>query len=480
MIQTSPATQSPPQGRSSKSTHWPPGQLSLSMWRYALAWGLPSVLAIFFLTLGFEASWVDLFTRWACVGLTAALGRQLTRPLAPAAQAVPPQDEQLLDQLFTIHQELASLQLPIVLQKFMNEMVKLIPCRGAALILFDRRQEDAEHVITHGEVPASLGGDFPTLLPKEIFLEVLDRKLVVFNSTQELRERLGSLRERVFAHHNLFVGCIRRHQHLAFLLFADRIGEQGFRPRDTQIFTAVMEAVAVAIENARLFDDVQVAEEKHRALLHGIINAQEQESKLVAAEWQERISKKLFTVLQGLHGFQSLIQQRAPESGERFQNLTAEIDEVATLVRSLTNELHPSVLDDFGVAAAIREYVADALVSPEKQEPLQVTVLADEIDQQLPNEAKLLLFRITQEALRNIRKHAEAKNVQIAFVQEHAGVSLMIKDDGKGFNPSQSHPGHFGLLYMRERAEACGGTFRVVSAQGEGTEVHINLPSTNK
>jgi signal transduction histidine kinase len=281
----------------------------------------------------------------------------------------------------------------------------------------------------------------------------------------------------VFAHHNLFVGCIRRHQHLAFLLLADRIGTEGFRPRDMQTFTAVMEAAAVAIENARLFDDVQVAEKKHRDLLHGIINAQEQESKLVAAEWQDRISKKLFTVLQGLRGFQSLILQRAPENGERFQQLTAEIDEIASLVRGLTNELHPSVLDDFGVAAAIREYVSDARTNPEERELLQVTVQTDEIDKQLPNEAKLLLFRITQEALRNIRKHADAKNVQIAFVQEHAGVSLMIKDDGKGFNPSQPRPGHFGLQYMRERAEACGGTFRVVSSQGEGTEVHINLPA---
>jgi signal transduction histidine kinase len=202
-----------------------------------------------------------------------------------------------------------------------------------------------------------------------------------------------------------------------------------------------MEAAAIAIENARLFDAMQVAEQKHRDLFHGLINAQEQDSKLVAEEWQDRIGKKLFNV-------------------------------------GLTNELHPSVLDDFGVAAAIREYVADVLVAPEERDPMQVTVQADDVDQQLPNEAKLLLFRITQEALRNIRKHAGAKNVQIAFVQEHSGVSLMIKDDGKGFNPSQSHPGHFGLQYMRERAEACGGTFRVVSSQGQGTEVHINFPST--
>lgn len=435
-------------------------------------------MAIGFLTLGFAAAPIDLFTRWLSVALAAFLGRQLIHATAPVAQPPPSQEEHPLGQPHTVCRALANPHLPIVLQNFVDELLKLIPCRGAALILLDRNQEEPEHVITYGEASSSVGGDLSTLLPKEIFLEILERKSLVFNSPQELHDRLGSRRGRVFAHHNLFVGCIRRHQHLAFLLLADRIGAEGFRPSDTQLFTSVVDTAAIAIENARLFDDIQAAEKKQRHLLHGIIRAQEQESKLVAEEWQDRISTKLFAVLQGLRGFHSLIQQRAPENGERFQQLTAEIDEIASLVRGLTNELHPSVLDDFGFAAALREYI-DVVTGPETHDTLRVTVQADEGDQHLPSEAKLLLFRVTQEALRNIRKHAEAKTVQIAFVQEHSGVSLMIKDDGKGFNPSQPDPSHFGLQYMKERAEACGGTFRVVSAQGQGTEVYINLPSDN-
>src|SRR5262249_5814250 len=152
-----------------------------------------------------------------------------------------------------------------------------------------------------------------------------------------------------------------------------------------------------------------------------------------------------FDILQGLRSFHNLIVNKAPENSERLQQLTAEVDGVAALVRGLANELHPSTLDDLGVAAAIQEYVTDIIAGGKEHEPLQVSVQTDDVERQLPNEAKLILFRITQEALRNIRKHAEAKNVQIAFVQEHSGVSLMIKDDGKGFNPNFSCPGHFGL-----------------------------------
>jgi signal transduction histidine kinase len=115
-----------------------------------------------------------------------------------------------------------------------------------------------------------------------------------------------------------------------------------------------------------------------------------------------------------------------------------------------------------------------------EQEGFQVTVRADESASSLPTETNLGLFRILEEALLNIRKHAQAHHVEIAFAQEHSGVSLLIRDDGQGFNPDQLPQGHYGLLYMRERAEACGGTFRVVSAQGQGTEIRVDLPRSEK
>ena len=352
----------------------------------------------------------------------------------------------------------------------------MLPCRSALLVLLDRQQESPEHVITVGQAPPSAGTDLKALLPTDIFLAALEQKTVIFNTSHELRRGLGSFQARSLAHQSLLVGSIRYQQHLAFLFLADRTGRHGFLPEDEQIFLAAAEIAKYAIANARQHEDLQNADKKHHDLLHGLIHAQEQESKLVAHEWHDRINRKLFDVFQGLRSFHHLIAQHSPENEARFQQLIGEIDGVAALVRGLASELHPPVLDDFGVAAAIREYVADVVTGVE-QDPLQVTVQADDVDQQLPSETKLLLFRITQEALRNIRKHAAAKNVQIAFVQEHAGVSLMIKDDGKGFNPSQPQPGHFGLQYMRERAEAYGGTFQVVSTQGQGTEVQVKFPS---
>ena len=451
-------------------------ETSPPFWRYALGWGFPLSLAIVFFTLGADAPPFDLIVRGLCVGLAALLGRYIMLPqTSPTAQLTHPQSPPS-EQVLTVHRALTNLHLPTLLQQFVDEMVVLIPCRGALLILFDGHQEEPEYVVTNGSIPSSAAHEFPSLLPQEIFLEALEKKTVILNSPQQLQDRLGATRGRTLATHNLFVGCLRRQQHLAFFLFADRLEAEGFLPRDERAFAVIEDAATRAIDNARQFTALCETGKDHRNFLRDLVNAQEQDNKLIAEEWQNRVGNKLFEVLQGLRSFQSLILQRTPEIAERFQELTASVDESAALVRSLTNEIHPAVLEDFGVAAAIREYIADAAVHP-KQDPFRVTVQADGVEQQLPSEAKLLLFRITQEALRHIRKRADVKNVQIAFFQEHSGVSLMIKDDGKGVRADLPHTQHFGLHYMKERAEAYGGTFRVINMQGQGTEVRIELPS---
>lgn len=441
-------------------------------WLTVGAWGLPLALGLIFLTLGFDVSPVDLALRIVCVGLVGGLaGLLVSQEKRHARQTT--EERETASQLSGVYKALSTLDLATLLQRLADEIGRLIPCRGACVILLDRDQEEVEHIVTAGRFPAPLASDLPVLLPLEVRAEVLAQGTLMLNSPHAIHTRLRSLRAQEFAQQSLLITGRRLHQYVGFLILADKRGEAGFRDRDAQVLAAVAEHIATAIENACLFADVRNTQAEQRELLHALISAQEQEHKRTAAQWHEQVGARLFDVLQGLRSCQQLIAQRVPESQERFEQLAAELDTVSAAVRGLTNELHPSVLDDFGFVAALRDYVAGL----DEHEPFRVTVQAEEVDQQLPSEANLTLFRITQEALRNIRKHARARNVQIAFVQEHAGVSLLIKDDGQGFNPEHSLPGRFGLLYMRERAEACGGTFRVVSARGQGTEVRVDFPS---
>jgi signal transduction histidine kinase len=440
-------------------------------WLTVGAWGLPFLLLWFFFMLGVEISALDLAGWAVCLGLVAGIGELLVhREKYHARQML--EERRTVDHFLAASEAFSTLDLATLMQRLAEEAVRLIPCRGACALLLDRRQERIEHLVTAGQFPLPQASDLSILLPQEVRRAVREQGTVVLQDPPALRARLRSPRVQDFAQRNLLIAGIQSHDQSGFLLLADNQRDENLPDRDIQLLTALVHQAAVAIKHARRFAETYDTQTEQHGLLRALINAQEQERKRMVEEWHDRLGTKLFDVLQDFRSCHIFILQRVPEGRERFEQLAADIDAMAALVRGFTNELHPLVLDDFGFVAALREYVAGL----REQEPFHVTVQAEEVDHQLPSEAHLTLFRITQEALRNIRQHAQARNVQIAFVQEHSGVSLMIKDDGRGFNPEQPSQGHFGLLYMRERAESCGGTFRVVSAHGQGTEVRVNFP----
>lgn len=442
--------------------------------RLIMVWGVILVLGPAFLLLGTDTSLatLGLYGLYLClvVGISSRLWRQEELRVREAWQALAARDT--ANRLASLHQAFLTLDLDTLLQQIVDEMARLIPCRGAGLILRHRRQDGTERIVTTGRFPVSLAAEIEGSLTKGALNDVLNHGAAVLHSPQDIQARFHSLPIKEAVQKNLLIVRLRRQQISGFLLLTDKRGDEGFHDGDAQMLTAVAKQAAVAIENARLFAEARKAEGEQRGLVRALLSAQEQERKRVVNEWHDRLGAKLFDVLQGFRSCQELIMQRVPEGKERFEKLTAEIDAMAAMVRGFTNELHPSVLEDFGFVAALHDYVAGL----REQEPFRVTVQAEAVDHQLPSEANLTLFRIMQEALLNVHKHAQARHVQIAFVQEHSGVSLMIKDDGQGFNPEQPPQGHYGLLYMRERAESCGGTFRVISTRGQGTEVRVDFP----
>jgi signal transduction histidine kinase len=156
-----------------------------------------------------------------------------------------------------------------------------------------------------------------------------------------------------------------------------------------------------------------------------------------------------------------------------------ELEETVVLsiarLRHLLFELRPPVLDREGLAPAIRVYL---------EELHKETGLAYEIDNRLlmepPEDTRRILYRITQEALTNVRKHARARRVTVLLDEEERGFRIRVRDDGQGFSmeePEQQAPGHLGFTAMRERAELAGGWWRVASSPRQGTAVEFWLPA---
>ena len=148
---------------------------------------------------------------------------------------------------------------------------------------------------------------------------------------------------------------------------------------------------------------------------------------------------------------------------------------VSTLhdVRRLAVELRPAALDDFGLVPAI-ERLLDTVG---EQSGLTVDLQSEFGDLRLPTETETTLYRIVQEALTNVLKHAAAERVTVLLSHGDAGVRLVIQDDGRGFDPSKARDGGVGLLGMRERVSLVGGRLTVESTEGAGTMLTVEVPT---
>lgn len=213
---------------------------------------------------------------------------------------------------------------------------------------------------------------------------------------------------------------------------------------------------------------------RQRELLWQLIEVQEEERKRIAGELHDRMGRRFFEFYYGARQCQEMLGDRDPETSAVLARLVEGARDCASEIRDLINELRPSVLDDFGFVEALKEHVTHLQANGE----FEVSLRLDEaISQRLSPTANIALFRAFQEAIMNARKHSSARRLWIEFTEHPKGVfRLTVRDDGKGFDPGNARQGHLGLLYMKERIEACGGILRVYSAPGEGAEIQVELP----
>ncbi len=213
---------------------------------------------------------------------------------------------------------------------------------------------------------------------------------------------------------------------------------------------------------------VDLSERVARDALRRVVEAQELERRRLARELHDQTGQELTSVLLGLKAV-----EEAKSDAERAKALAAVREQVVeTLhdVRRLAVELRPKALDDFGLAAAL-ERLRDIF---SEQTGMRVD-LESRIRDRLPPDVETALYRIVQEALTNIVKHAQANAVSIVLARKAGAVTALIEDDGRGFNHDGSGEG-LGLLGMGERLALLGGRLKVESRPGAGTMIVAEVP----
>ena len=218
-------------------------------------------------------------------------------------------------------------------------------------------------------------------------------------------------------------------------------------------------------------DALRIERDRTNALLHRLIDTQEEERKQTASDLHDRMGARLFALT---HGLEKCIGMSARQDSLRRQleNLSTEANACGADVRALMNELRPTVLDELGFYEALSEYLSGLNGAV----PFRLESRLNPDLQKWKSRQDAMLFRLVQEALLNARKHAKAKRLSVTFDRCDNGVLLEVEDDGCGFDTAFIPIGHYGLLTMRERAEVSGGTLLVHSQPGHGTRISVRLP----
>jgi PAS domain S-box-containing protein len=343
----------------------------------------------------------------------------------------------------------------VFLQEDVQGSLKLMAYRGLS-------QEAAHFAAEVGMLDGSCGG-------------VMDHgQIVIVADLSHYRSKRARMLQRENLNTLVHIPLIAKDCILGSMCVGTRL-RRDFSGEEQELLSSIGRQIAIAIDNARLYAEVQAKERMRGDLLMKVIGAQEEERKRIARELHDETSQSLAALLFAFE--EGLEIEEVDEFHDRLKKMHDLTQHTLDGVHKMIFDLRPSVLDHLGLVPAIRWFAETRL------EPKGVRLSLEDFPTQLrlPPEVETTLFRVVQEAILNIARHAAARNVLIRFSTSGRDVWVEVEDDGVGFDPSLLTPDldsmrGIGLLGMQERLEILGGDLEIHSAPGSGTRLLIHVP----
>jgi len=247
-------------------------------------------------------------------------------------------------------------------------------------------------------------------------------------------------------------------------------------PTDVDLLRRIAPPLAVAIENALLWEELQNKEQMLKKLLVNVVTAQEEERRRISRELHDEMGQNLSSLLIGL----GLLEKSSECSGREnlIGSMTTTVSGMITSIHDLALELRPTALDDLGLIPALTQYIAEC--------PTRLGIQVDyEIigtsEKRLSREAEIMVYRIVQESLTNVARHARANKASILLNRGEKSMTVIIEDNGIGFDLQEVRLRNkklkrLGLYGMEERASLVGGVLTIESSPGVGTSIYVEIP----
>jgi signal transduction histidine kinase len=257
------------------------------------------------------------------------------------------------------------------------------------------------------------------------------------------------------------------------LFSIDKSSPNFFSNRHAQLASALAQHAALALDNALMFSQLQAAHENLRRLSARIIEAQEQERQKIAIELHDHTGQALLALRAELRVLRHQLSKDPEKAQAQIDYLDQIVLDLNQDLEHLAYDLRPPTLSALGPISALNQYIAEF----GRRMNIQAEFIYDSDIPRLPEDIELVCYRIVQEALTNIARHASADHIDVTMNYFADTLHLVIKDNGVGFSPAHTnHRRGLGLLGMRERLAQIQGFLEIQSQPGQGTELVVTIP----
>ena len=298
-------------------------------------------------------------------------------------------------------------------------------------------------------------------------------KPILLNGEVESRERKSSAK----TSSALCVPLLVRGKVIG-VLNSSKIGEENrFTQSDLQLLSILAGQAAIAIENARLFQSVEIQQARLEELLRELLKAQEEERERISAEIHDSVAQWMVSASYHAQSSSVLVSEsKSDEACREIERATRIIGQSIKELRRIITDLYPPALSELGLLEALRQNI-DCF----RRETGVMCRFHGAVDEKLSPVHEIVIYRVVQEALNNVRKHTRASEVDITLRSGKERFVVEVRDNGEGFDLGSAleggiSAGKMGLLTMKGRAEMLGGSLKIESDEGAGTRVVLAIP----
>jgi PAS domain S-box-containing protein len=219
-------------------------------------------------------------------------------------------------------------------------------------------------------------------------------------------------------------------------------------------------------------EELAKSRETLRMLTGQLLSVQEEERRRLARELHDDLTQRLAILAIDIGKLEAQVTSDTNTFTPKLKDIKQRIIDLSADVHDISRQLHPSIIDDLGLRQAIQSECTNFT----KREGISINYISKDIPSKIPKQISVCLFRVVQEGLRNIAKHAKVKQANVSLLNDNNDIILTIEDSGKGFDINKDHKTGLGLVSMQERVYLIRGSFSVESEPGRGTKIKVTAP----